>query len=99
LELLPGKLTPKGHEQVVELLSWMPFERAAEMMGKFTGVKISKIVSQRYTEAAGAIYTAIQKEEVEGLLKKMPRASVSPEKLQISADGAMVPLLHGFGPR
>jgi len=65
------------------------------MMGKFTGMKISKIVSQRYTEAAGAIYVAMQEEEVEGLLKKMPRASVIPEKLQISADGAMVPLLHG----
>jgi hypothetical protein len=95
LELLPGKLTPKGHEQVVELSSWMPFERAVEMMEKFTGMKISKIVSQRYTEAAGAVYAAVQKEEVEGLLKKMPQASVSPEKLQISADGAMVPLLHG----
>lgn len=65
-------------------------------MGKFTGMKISKIVSQRYTEAAGAVYVAMQKEEVEELLKKMPRASVSPEKLQISADGAMVPLLHGI---
>lgn len=59
-------------------------------------MKISKIVSQRYTEAAGAMYATMQKEEVAGLLKKMPRASVSPEKLQISADGAMVPLLHGI---
>ncbi len=65
LELLPGKLTPKGHEQVVGVSSWMPFGRAVEMMGKFTGMKISKIVSQRYTEAAGAMYATMQKEEVE----------------------------------
>lgn len=95
LELLPGKLTPKGHEQLVRVSSWMPFRRAVEMFGEFTGIKVSKIVSQRNTEKAGAVYEEIQKAEVERLQKKMPRARVYPEKLQISADGAMVPLLHG----
>jgi hypothetical protein len=95
LELLPGKLTPKGHERLVRLSSWMPFGRAVEMFEEFTGIKISKIVSQRSTEKAGAIYTEMQQEEVEWLQKKVPRATVHPEKLQVSADGAMVPLLHG----
>jgi hypothetical protein len=95
LELLPGKLTPKGYEQLVRVSSWMPFRRAVEMFGEFTGIKVSKIVSQRNTEKAGAVYEEIQKAEVEWLQKKMPRATVSPYKLQISADGAMVPLLHG----
>jgi hypothetical protein len=95
LELLPGKLTPKGYEQLVRVSSWMPFRRAVEMFGEFTGIKVSKIVSQRNTEKAGAVYEDIQKEEVEWLQKKMPRATVHPGKLQISADGAMVPLLHG----
>lgn len=96
LELLPGKLTPKGHEQLVRVSSWMPFRRAVEIFGEFTGIKISKIVSQRNTEAAGAIYAEIQKEEVEWLQRKNLRATVHPEKLQVSADGAMVPLLHGM---
>lgn len=95
LELLPGKLTPKGYEQLVRVSSWMPFRRAVEMFGEFTGIKVSKIVSQRNTEKAGAVYEGIQKAEVEWLQKKMPRAAVHPQKLQISADGAMVPLLHG----
>lgn len=95
LEILPGKLTPSGHEKLVRLSSWMPFGKAVELFEEFTGIKVSKIVSQRYTEAAGAIYDEMQKEEAERLQKKKLRASVSPEKLQISADGAMVPLLHG----
>lgn len=95
LELLPGKLTPKGHEQLVRVSSWMPFRRAVEMFGEFTGIKVSKIVSQRNTEKAGAVYEEIQKAEVEWLQKEMPCAIVHPNKLQISADGAMVPLLHG----
>lgn len=95
LELLPGKLTPKGYEQLVRVSSWMPFRRAVELFGEFTGIKVSKIVSQRNTEKAGAVYEEIQKAEVEWLQKKMPRVLLHPEKLQISADGAMVPLLHG----
>jgi len=73
----------------------MPFRRAVEIFGEFTGIKVSKIVSQRNTEKAGAVYEEIQKAEVEWLQKKMSHATVYPEKLQISADGAMVPLLHG----
>jgi hypothetical protein len=43
------------------------------MFGEFTGIKVSKIVSQRSTEKAGAVYEEMQKEEVEWLQKKMPR--------------------------
>ena len=95
LELLAGKLTPAGHEKLVRLSSWVPFGKAVELFEEFTGIKVSKIVGQRYTEEAGAVYDEMQKEEVQRLQKKMPLASVSPEKLQISADGCMVPLLHG----
>jgi hypothetical protein len=37
----------------------------------------------------------MQNEEVEWLEKEMPRAEKGPDKIQISADGAMAPLLHG----
>ena len=96
LKLLPGKLTPNGHERLVRLSGWMPFEKAVELFEDFMGIRVSKIVSQRYTEEAGAVYERMQNEEVQRLQKKMPRGKTRPKKLQISADGCMVPLLHGI---
>jgi hypothetical protein len=32
LELLAGGLTPRGYEDLVRLSSWMPFEKAVELM-------------------------------------------------------------------
>ena len=95
LELLPGTLTPHGHECLVRLAGWMPFGKAAEMLEDFMGIRVSRSMSQRYTEMAGAVYEQMQAEEVECLEKDMPRAPKGANKIQISADGAMVPLLHG----
>jgi len=95
LELLPGALTPHGHECLVRLASWMPFQKAAEMLDDFMGIRVSRIVSQRDAEEAGAMYEQMQNEEVERLEKEAPRAKPCADKIQISADGAMVPLLHG----
>jgi hypothetical protein len=96
LGLLPGKLTPQGHENLVRLGSWMPFEQAVKIYGDLMGVHVSRIVSQRYTEEAGAAYEEIQAEEVVRLGREMPKPQVGDGKrLQVSADGAMVPLVHG----
>lgn len=96
LQLVPGKLTPREHERLVRLAGWIPsFEKAVELFGDFLGIGVGKITSQRYTEEAGAAYEQIQKEEVEYLERHMPLACGGTEKIQISADGAMVPLLHG----
>ena len=95
LKLLPGELTPQGHERLVRLAGWIPFEKAAELYEEFTGILVSPIVSRNYTEQAGAVYEQLQNEEVEYLEQKMPAATAGAEKMQISADGAMVPLLHG----
>jgi hypothetical protein len=95
LELLAGKLTPRGHEQLVRLSSYMPFEQAVELFEDFTGIDVSKDVGQRYTEEAGAVYEELQTEEVEELQKKRPKTRAMSGKLQISADGCMVPLVHG----
>ena len=96
LELLPGVLTPQGHECLVRLSGWVPFAKAAELLADFMGMRVSKLVGQNYTQMAGAAYEQMQKEEVEYLERKMPKATARVEKLQISADGAMVPLLHGI---
>lgn len=95
LELLPGCLTPHGHECLVRLSAWMPFEKAAELLEDMLGIRVSKGVSQRYTEAAGAAYEQMQTEEVERLEKEAAEPEARAEKLQVSADGAMVPLVHG----
>jgi hypothetical protein len=95
LELLPGRLTPCGQEELVRVSSWMPFERAGELLADMQGIWVSPCASRRKSEAAGAAYTEMQKEEVEQLEKNMPAAPAGAEKMQMSADGAMVPLLHG----
>ena len=95
LELLPGELTPYGHECLVRLSGWMPFRKATEIFEDLLGIHVSKIVGQQYTERAGAAYEQLQNDEVDLLEKKMPPAPEGAEKMLISADGAMVPLLHG----
>jgi hypothetical protein len=88
---------PRDHECLVRLAGWMPFERAVEMLGEMIGIRVSKIVAQNYTEAAGAAYVQMQEEEVGELEREMPEAQgEGVEKMQLSADGAMVPLLHGI---
>ena len=42
LELLPGNLTPHGHERLVRLGAWMLYEKAADMMTGLMGVEISQ---------------------------------------------------------
>ena len=65
LELLPGSLTPHGHECLVRLGSWMPFAQAAELLEDFLGIQVSRGISRRYTEAAGTVYVQLQTEEAE----------------------------------
>src|SRR5512137_2706349 len=87
LELLPGVLTPHGHECLVRLASWMPFEKATELLADFMGIEVSEIASQRYTETAGAAYERMQNEEVEWLEREAPLATKGGDKLQISVVG------------
>jgi hypothetical protein len=95
LELLPGVLSPHGHESLVRLACWMPFEKAVEMFEDLLGIQSSKSLSERYTEGAGAAYVSLQTAEAERLEREMPPAPAGADKLQVSADGAMVPLVHG----
>jgi len=97
LELLPGNLTPCGHERLVRLAGWIPsFERVVEMFRDFTGIAVSEGRCRRYTEGAGAAHVEMQDEEVAFLERKAPPAPKCADKLQISADGAMIPLVHGI---
>jgi hypothetical protein len=95
LALLPGKLTPQLHGWLVRLSTWMPFARAAQILTEFTQVAISEASARRLTQAAGATYVALQTEEVGRIAQEYPPAPTQPERVVVSADGAMVPLVHG----
>lgn len=95
LALLPGQLTPFVEECLVRLGSWMPYEKAKQFLNEMLGTGISQGSARRYTQAAGAAYVAIQEAEVVELEKNAPVAPAGAEKMLLSADGAMVPLVHG----
>ncbi len=96
LELLPGRLSPHGYESLVRLAGWTPFKRAAEMFEDFMGIRVDKSTCRRYAESAGKAYENLQTEEMERLERDMPVApAAGAEKIQVSADGAMVPLVKG----
>ena len=95
LELLPGCLTPRLQEQLARLGAWMPFKKAAQMIQWDHRVVVSEDYAQEHTEAAGAAYVAIQTAEVEHLERETPAAPAGPAQQCVSADGALVPLVHG----
>jgi hypothetical protein len=58
-------------------------------------VNVSEAMMRRRTEAAGAAYETVQGQEVARIEKELPPCPGGAEKLQVSADGAMVPLVGG----
>lgn len=96
LELLPGNLTPHNHESLVRLAAWMPFEKAAAMKAGLMGLAaVSRSTGGGNTQAAGKAYVELQTEEADWLEREAPEMLPGCDKLVISADGAMVPLLGG----
>jgi hypothetical protein len=104
LGLLPGPWSPHLQEHLARLGARLPFAQAAEEFTAFTQVPVSEATVRRHTEAAGAAYVAVQTAEVERLEQAAralspPPATVpeppAPDVLQVSVDGAFVPLVGG----
>lgn len=96
LGLLPGQLAPQLQERLIQLGSWLPFEPAARLFTVFTGVAISKATCRRLTERAGQVQVAAQEAAVQAMeAGRLVTPECVPEKLLLSADGAMVPLVGG----
>lgn len=95
LQLLPGPLSPRLQEDLVHLSTWMPFDRAATELAHFTRVDVSDTSVRHHTEVAGAAYVAVQTADLERLERERPVGPDGPDVLQVSADGAMVPLVGG----
>jgi hypothetical protein len=73
----------------------MPFARAAEQLAFFWGVRLDAATVRRHAEAAGAAYVAVQDADLARLESEAPAPPTGPAVQQVSADGAMVPLVGG----
>ena len=92
---MSGCLTPRLQASLTRLGSEIPFERAVESLADLLRVRISESTGGRQTKKWGAAYVGVQEEEVERIEKELPPAPVGPDKMLMSVDGAMVPLVKG----
>lgn len=95
LGLLPGSLTPHLHESLVRLGTWMPFAAAAAMLEALMKARVTEATARRQTQAAGAAWVKVEEQEVERLERQLPLPEPGGDKLLVSVDGAMVPLVRG----
>ena len=94
LALAGTRYSPFLHASIVRLGTWLPFERVPAVLGHFTGVPVSADTARRLTEQAGAVLEAAETAAV-GELEQAGRLPPAPaERLQVSVDGAMIPLVH-----
>ena len=98
LELLPGGLSARVSEGLARLSAQRPFRQAAADLAFFWGVELSEATARRQAGAAGEAIGALQEAELARLEAGLePLApSAGPVAIQqVSADGAMVPLVGG----
>ena len=95
LALLPTAYSPFLVEAIVRLGARLPFAQVAEEMGLLFGVSISADTVCRLTEQAGALQVTLEQRELERLEQEAPPEPAGPALQQVSADGAMVPLVGG----
>jgi len=73
----------------------MPFERAAESVADTLRIQVSEPTTRRRTTQWGAAYVDAQEEEVQRIERELPTPPTGPDKMLLSVDGAMVPLVGG----
>lgn len=96
LALLPGSLTPWLAEALVRLSTHIPsFAKASRELAFFTGVVVHPDTARRRTEQAGALLVSHETAEAARVLHEHPAPPCAPDRLVLSVDGAMVPLVHG----
>lgn len=95
LGLVPGQFGPFLVQVIVRLGTVLPFEQVPDLLALLTGVRICADTVRRITEGAGSAQVAIEERELARLEAELPPAPARAPIQQMSADGAMVPLLHG----
>mgnify|MGYP000181586489 CR=1 FL=1 len=92
---MSGRLTPRIQASLTRLSSEIPFERAVESLADTLRVRISEPTARRQTQKWGAAYVAFQEDEVKHIEQELPPVPTGPDKMLLSVDGAMVPLVGG----
>jgi hypothetical protein len=95
LALLSTGYSPFLVESMVRLGTRLPFAQVASEMALLFGVSVSADTVRRLTEEAGAVQVAIEQRDLERLEHNAPDEPAGPPIQQVSADGAMVPLVGG----
>ncbi len=94
LGLLPGNLAPRQQEHLAHLACFMPFDKAAEMVGVILSVQTNEETARQLTEHMGACMEAAQTAEVDTPGPQESKEGPVPQRCVISSDGAMVSLVH-----
>ena len=79
----------------MRLASWMPFERARELLEDLLGMQVSLATARRVTLATGEAALAVCEAEEERLKQEVPQAPAGADKQAMSGDGAFVHLVGG----
>jgi hypothetical protein len=95
LGLLPTCYSPFLVETMVRLGARLPFGQVADEMALLFKVPVSADTVRRLTEQAGAVQVTLEQQELERLEHEAPPEREGPAIQQVSADGAMVPLVGG----
>lgn len=95
LALLPGQFSPFLVQCIVRLGILMPFEQVPELLAFLTGVHVAPETVRRLTEEAGAAQVTVEMNHLEQLERELPAVPAGAAIQQVSADGAMVSLVHG----
>ena len=93
--LLPGAYTPLVQEAVTRLGSRITYREAQEELEWFWGIDISIGTVREITIRHGQIANELVTEEATRLEKEGPAATIHPENLIMSTDGAFIHLTNG----
>lgn len=93
--LAHSTFSPRLYQCLVRLGTELPVERVPDLAKLLLGVQVSVDTVRRLTEAAGAAQVEREEAMREHLRQRAPEGPAGPEVQQLSADGAMVPLVGG----
>ena len=93
--LAHSTFSPRLYQCLVRLGTELPFERVPALAQLLLGVHVSVDTVRRLTEAAGVAQVEREEALCQHLWQRAPDGPAGPEVQQLSADGAMVPLVGG----
>ena len=98
LQAPEGHLLPHAQQALVRLSSELPFGRAVNHVEEILGVRVLHAsTARRHTLAVGQRVLEIQNEQAKPLAD-CPEEPAA-ERMAMSSDGAVVPLVGGYGQR